>query len=48
MIAAIDVHYFDDWSARAGAVLGIIEEEIDTVIIDGYVDIGICWSGNNQ
>jgi len=80
MIAAIDVHYNDDASASAGAVvfsdysdstgyrtyvrnisrvekyvpgqfyrrelpcimaiLGMIEEEIDTVIIDGYVDLG--------
>ncbi len=81
MIAAIDVHYRNDVSASAGAVvfadysdtksyrkyyindipvtagyvpgqfyirelpcimaiLGIIEEEIDTVIIDGYVDLG--------
>jgi deoxyribonuclease V len=80
MIAAIDVHYLDDASAMAGAVvfsdfpdakgfrtyikvisviedyvpgcffrrelpcilaiLEIIEEEIDTVIIDGYVNLG--------
>ncbi|MGM0527218.1 MAG: endonuclease V [Bacteroidota bacterium] len=80
MIAAIDVHYKDDGSARAGAVvfndfsdseasrtyiknilrvedyvpgqfyrrelpcilaiLDIIEEDIDTLIIDGYVDLG--------
>jgi deoxyribonuclease V len=80
MIAAVDVHYRNDGSATAGAVvfssfhnskgyreyikdipkvesyipghfyrrelpclievLRIIEEEIDTVIIDGYVDLG--------
>lgn len=80
MIAAIDVHYKEDGSALAGAVvfadfsdseahtqyaleipgvapykpgqfyrrelpcimaiLGLIEDEIDTVIIDGYVDLG--------
>lgn len=81
MIAAIDVHYKNDWSASAGAVvfadyydakayrkyyindipvaagyvpgqfykrelpcimaiLGMIEEEIDAVIVDGYVDLG--------
>lgn len=81
MIAAIDVHYKNDGSASAGAVVfadysdtkayrtyyindirvtagyvpgqfykrelpcimaifGVIEEEIDTVIVDGYVDLG--------